>query len=100
MIGFSANELTVIKILDNYIEFHGVARSFRINRARCLIGEQVYKFCKKNKIDLILALVNDHRAMKLIERLNDTIQHHLACVTAANKDTNFVNSKTSLKSII
>ena len=52
------------------------------------------------KIDLILATVNDHRDIEIIERLIYTIKQRLACITVASKDTNFFNTKTSPKSII
>ena len=51
----NANASNVIKFLDNYIHIHGVPRSLRIDQSSCLVGNQVKKFCMKNKINLILA---------------------------------------------
>ena len=45
----NANASNVIKFLDNYIHIHGVPRSLQIDQARCVIGNQVKKFCTKNK---------------------------------------------------
>ena len=43
----NANASNVIIFLDNYIHMHGVSRSLPIDQARCLIGNQVKKFCMK-----------------------------------------------------
>ena len=43
----NANASNVIKFLDKYIHTHGVPRSVRIDQARCLIGNQVKNFSKK-----------------------------------------------------
>ena len=40
----NANASSVIKFLDNYIHIYGVPRSFRIDQAHCLIGNQVKTF--------------------------------------------------------
>ena len=42
-----ANAFNAIKLLDNYIQIHGVPRSLRIDQARCLTGNQVKNFCTK-----------------------------------------------------
>ena len=70
----NANTSNVIKFLDNYIQIHGVPHSLRIDQARCLVGNQVKKFCMKNNITLIPAPANDHRAIGLVERLIGTIK--------------------------
>ena len=55
-----ANGPNVLKFLDMYIENHGISRSNRLDQANCLVGNQIKTFCKKNNIDVIEALVNDH----------------------------------------
>ena len=40
----TANASNVLKLLDNYIQIHGVPRSLRIDQARCLVGNQVKNF--------------------------------------------------------
>ena len=96
----SANASNVIKLLDNYIQIHGVPRSLRIDQARCLIGNQVKNFCMKSNITLIPAPANDHRAIGLVEGLIGTIKQRLACIKEANKELNSFTIKAALKSII
>ena len=96
----NVNASNVIKFLDNYIHAHGVPRSLRIDQARCLIGTQVKKFCTKNKITLIPAPANKHRAIGLVERLISTLQQRLVCIKEANKELSSFTIKAPLKSII
>ena len=96
----NANASNVMKFLDNYIQIHGVPRSLRIDQARCLVGNQVKKFSMKNNITLIPAPANDHRAIRLVERLIGTIKQRLACIKEANKELNSFTIKAALKSII
>ena len=96
----NANSSNVIKFLDNYIQIHGDPRSLRIDQARCLVGNQVKNFCTKNKITLIPAPANDHRAIGLVERLIGTIRQRLACIKKANKEVNSFTIEAALKSII
>ena len=95
-----ANSSNVIRILDNYIQIHGVPCSLRIDQARCLVGNQVKSFCTKNNLTLIAAPANDHRAIGLVERLIGTIKQRLACIKDANKEVNSFTIKAALKSII
>ena len=83
-----------------YIHIHGVPRSLRIDHARGLIGNQVKNFCTKNKIALIPAPANDHRAIGLVERLIRTIKQRLACIKEAINELNLFTIKAALKSII
>ena len=96
----NANASNVIKILDNYVQIHGVPRSLRIDQARCLVGNQVKNFCIKNNIALIPTPANDHRAIGLVERLFGTTKQRLACIKEANKELNSFTIKAALKSII
>ena len=57
-----------------YIENHGIPRSNRLDQANCLVGHQVKNFSNKNKIEMIEAPVNDHRAIGSVERLIKTIK--------------------------
>ena len=75
-----ANGPNVLTFLDIYLETHGIPRSIRLDQAKCLIGHQVKTFCDKNNIEIIEAPVNDHRAIGLVERLNQTIKNRLACI--------------------
>ena len=63
-----ANGPNVLKILDMYVENQGVPRSIRLDQAKCLIGNQVKTFCKKNNFQIIDAPVKDHGAIGLVER--------------------------------
>ena len=96
----NANATNVIKFLDNYIHVHEIPCSLRIDRARCLTGNQVKKFCMKNNIILISAPENNLGAIGLVERLISTIKQRLACIKEANKELNSFNIKAALKSII
>ena len=95
-----ANELNFIKFLDMYIENHGIPRSIRLDQVKCLVGNQVKTFCNKKNIDIIEAPVNDHRAIGLVERLNQTIKNRLACIKKEKSSTNAFHVKHALKIII
>ena len=95
----NANASNVIEFLDNYIHIQGVPRSLRIYQAHCLTGNQVKKFCVKNKITLLPAPSNDHRAKGLVKRLISTIKHRFACIKEANKELNSFTFKAALKFI-
>ena len=83
-----------------YIENHGIPRSIRLDQAKFLIGIQVETFCNKNKIDIIEAPVNDHRAIGLVERLIQTIKKRLAYIKGEKSSTNAFHVKQALKIII
>ena len=69
-----AKWLNVIKLLDEYIQIHGVPRNIRLDQARCLIGYTVQNLCKQHNINIITAHAEDHRAIGLVERLIPTIK--------------------------
>ena len=73
-------DINVLKFFDMYIENHGIPRSIRLDQAKCLVGNQVKTFCNKNYVDIIGAPVNDHRAIRLVERLIQAIKNRLACI--------------------
>ena len=77
---------------------HGIHRAIRLDQARCQTGQQIKTFCSQNKIQLIEAPIHDHRAIGLVERLNQTIKNRLACNKTAAQ--NQFNVKTSINSII
>ena len=83
-----------------YIENHGIPRSIRPDKAKCLFGNQVKTFCNKNNMDIIEAPVNDHRAIGLVERLIQTIKNRLACIKEEKSSTNAFHVKHALKIII
>ena len=89
----------VIKLLDEYIQKHGVPRNIRLDQARCLIGYKVKKFCKLNNNNIILAPANGHRAIGLEERLIQTIKRRLRCMKLDNRNNPFI-IKEAIKSIV
>ena len=95
-----ANGPNVLKFLDMYIEFHGIPRSISLDQAKCLVENQVKTFCNKNNIDIIEAPVNDHRAIRLVERLIQTIKNGLACIKEEKVPTREFHVKHALKIII
>ena len=82
-----------------YIETHGIPRSIRLDRAKCLVGNQVKTFCNKNNIEVIEAPENDHRAIELVERLIQTIKNRLACIKEEKLSTRAFHVKHALKII-
>ena len=83
---FGAN---VIKFLNNYIYNHGVCKTLRLDQARCFTGKKFETFCTENNITHIYAPANDHRAIRLVERLIQTIKRQLSCMkTQLNKKFN------------
>ena len=80
-----------------YIENHGVPRSIRWDLAKLLIGVQVKTFCNKNNIQIIEAPVNDHRAIGLLGRLNQSIKNSLACIKEEKSASNTFHVRHSLK---
>ena len=94
----NANGANVVKFFRNYAYTHGVPRTIRLDQATCLVGKQVTNYCNENNIDILDALVGDHRAIGLVERMIQTIKRRLSCMKAENKDT-FATSK-AIKQII
>ena len=77
---------------------HGIPRSIISDQARCQTGNQIKAYCSRNNIQLFEALIHDHRAIGLVERLIQTIKNRLACIKmAAQKQFNL---KASINSII
>ena len=74
------NRSNVLKFLNMYIENQGIPRSIRLDQAICLVGNQVKTFSNKINIEIIEALVNDHRAIGLLERLIQRTTNRLACI--------------------
>ena len=93
-----ANGTNVVKFLRNYAYTHGIPRPIRLDQATCLVGKQVTNYSNGNNIDILDALVGDHRAIGLVERMIQTIKRRLSCMKAENKDT-IVASK-AIKQII
>ena len=94
-----ANGPNVIKILDDYIQIHGVPRNIRLDQERCLIGYKVKNFCKQHNINIITAAANDHRAIGLVERLMQTIKRRLGCMKLDTRNNTFT-IKEAIKSIV
>ena len=77
---------------------HGIPRSIRLDQARCQTGQKIKAFFNQNNIQLIAALIHDHRAIGLVERLIQTIKNRLACIKTAAR--NQFKLKASINSII
>ena len=93
-----ANADNIFKFLQEYVLLHEIPRSIRLDQARCQTGNQIKTFCSQNKIQLIEALIHNHRAIGLVERLIQTIMNRLACIKMAAQ--NQFTLKTSINSII
>ena len=83
-----------------YLENHGIPRSNRMDKTKCLVGNQVKNFWIKNIIEIINAPVNDHRAIGLVERLLQTIKSRLACIKEEKLANNAFHVKYALEIII
>ena len=59
---------------------HGVPRTIRLDQGRCLTGTKFELFCSENVITPIYAPANDQRAIRLVERLIETIKRQLSCM--------------------
>ena len=86
--------------LDMHIENNGIPRSIRLDKAKCLVGNQVKTFCNKNNIPVIEAPVNDHRAIGLVETLIQTIKKRLACIEEEKLVNNTFHVRHAFKIII
>ena len=64
------------------------------------MGHQVKNFFNKNNIEIIRALVNDHCAIGLVERLIQTIKSRLACTKEKKSAKNAFQVKHALKIVI
>ena len=64
------------------------------------MGHQVKNFFNKNNIEIIRALVNDHCAIGLVERLIQTIKSSLACTKEKKSAKNAFLVKHALKIVI
>ena len=83
-----------------YTENHGIPRSIRLDQAQCLVGNQVKTFCNKNNIDIDEAPVNNYRAVRLVERLIQTIKNRFACIEEEKLSNIAFHVKHALKIII
>ena len=93
-----ANADNILKFLQECVLLHGIPRSIILDQARCQTGHQIKAFCSQNNTQLIEALIHDHRAIGLVERLIQTIKNCLACIQTAAQ-TQFT-LKASINSII
>ena len=88
----NASGTNVIKFLNKYIYNHVVPRTVELDQARCLTGKKFETFCIENNITPIFA-PDDHTAIGLVERLNQTIKRQLFCLkTQLNKKFNLEHS--------
>ena len=44
-----------------------LARSIRLDQAKCLTRKSLENYCKNNNVELIYAAASDHRAIALVE---------------------------------
>ena len=87
-----------MKFLQEYVLLHGIPRSIRLDQAWWQTGQQIKAFCSQNNIQLVEALIHDHRAIGLVERLIQTIKNCLACIKTAAR--NQFSVKSLINSII
>ena len=93
-----ANSDNILRFIQEYVLLHGIPRSIRLDQARCQTGHQIKAFRSQKNTQLIEASIHDHRAIGLVERLNQTIKNRLACIKTAAQ--NQFNLKASINSII
>ena len=94
------NGTNFLKFEDLYIENHGITRFFRLDQAKCLVGQQEKNFCNQNNVDIIEAPVNNHRAIVLLKRLIHTVKSRLAFIKEEKSTFNAFHVKYALKIII
>ena len=93
-----ANADNFLKFLQENVLLHVIPRSIRLDHARFQTGQQIKAFCNQTNIKSIEALIQDHRAIGLVERLIKTINNRLASIKIAAR--NQFNLKASINSII
>ena len=64
--------------MQNHIVNHGVPRNIRCDQEQGFRAKQFLIYCKTNNIKLIFAPVDDHRAIRMVERLIRTLKSRLA----------------------
>ena len=92
-----ANAPNILKFLDILIENYGILLSIRLDQEKCWVANQVETFCNKNNIEIIEAPVNGHRAIGLLERLNQTIKNRLACIKEEESANNALHVQNALR---
>ena len=80
-----------IKFMQRYISNNGVPRRIRCDQAQTFRAKKFRIFCNSNNIKLLFALVDDHRAMGVVERMIQTLKHRLA-VTRIDKNKHTVTT--------
>ena len=88
----------VVKFLREYAYNHGTQRTIRLDQANCLVGKQVTNYCNENNINILDAPVGDHRALRIVERMIQTIKRRLSCMKAEQKET--FSTSNAIKLII
>ena len=73
-----ANADNILNFFQKYVLLHGISRSLRLDQARCQTGQQIKASCNQNNIQLIEAPIHEHRAIRLVEKLIQTIKNRLA----------------------
>ena len=72
-------------MLQNYHLLHGVLRRIRFVQTWCKIGKQIINFCEQNNIKVIMASINDQKAIVLLERFIQTIKRKLVFIKETAK---------------
>ena len=76
----------VYQFLKIYIFPHGVPRSKTLYQGRGQTGQKIKKHFKNFNIELIGPPTYDHRTIRLVERLIQTIKRPLSCIKEAAQE--------------
>ena len=76
-----------IKFMQRYISNNGVPRRLRCDQAQTFRAKKFQLFCNSNKIKLLFAPVDDHRAIGIAERMMQTLKRRLAVMRIDKTNT-------------
>ena len=72
---------SIFSFMSDYCHLHGFPKSIRVNYVSCFISKDFRNFCEKNKINLNLCTVGDHRSNGFVERLIYTFKAKLLAMS-------------------
>ena len=90
------NGTNVLKLIEMYIENHGIPRSLRLDQEKCLVGHHLKTFCIRKNIEIIEAPVTNHQAVALLEIPIQTINSRIASIKEEELATISFNIKHAL----
>ena len=73
-----------VKFLKAYIIAHGVPRQIRVDQGTNFMSKEVRSFCHKERTEMLISPVNDHRATGCVERTIGSIKNSV--LTYARED--------------